>query len=150
MLLAMTSAVYISSGIFQLSLGDSAIVVPLDAQSTLAKCRSLQLKPGPPPDFYSRTQSDRFQVGTASVLIRNAKIWTGNDSGREVLGGDIFLDKGIIKAVGHVPRDILDKYAAVTTIDAEGCAPTQCLTASDSHILSQRLAHAGVCIGNFC
>ncbi|TFK90568.1 hypothetical protein K466DRAFT_543238 [Polyporus arcularius HHB13444] len=136
-LLATTSAIYISSGIFQVSLGDSAVVVPLDAQSTLAKCRSLQLKPGPPADFYSRTQSDRFQVGTASVLIRNAKIWTGNDSGREVLRGDIFLDKGIMKAVGHVPRDILDKYAAVTTIDAEGAWLTPGIVDLHSHLGGQ-------------
>ncbi|KAI0705003.1 hypothetical protein C8T65DRAFT_718924 [Cerioporus squamosus] len=133
-LLATTSAVYISSGLFQVGTGDRAVVVPLDAQSILAKCRSLDLVPGTPTDFYSRMQSDRYQPGTDSVLIRNAKIWTGDDSGREVLNGDVFLDKGIIKAVGRVSNDILNKHAGVITIDAKGAWLTPGIVDLHSHL----------------
>ncbi|KAJ2983834.1 hypothetical protein NUW54_g10591 [Trametes sanguinea] len=64
--------------------------LPFDAQSILSRCESLQLLPGPPADFYSRSRSDRFQPGTSPVIIRNATIWTGFSNGSEIVHGDIF------------------------------------------------------------
>jgi hypothetical protein len=52
------------------------INVPLHAQETLAKCRSLNVTPGPPDNFHSRKVSDRFARGTKPVLLRDAQIWT--------------------------------------------------------------------------
>ncbi|KAJ7743725.1 hypothetical protein DFH07DRAFT_979515 [Mycena maculata] len=49
---------------------------------------ALHLTPGPPDDFYARTQSDRFVEGTKATLIRNASIWTWLDEGNEVVLGD--------------------------------------------------------------
>jgi hypothetical protein len=59
------------------TLGPSkAVNVPLHAQETLVKCRSLHVTPGPPDNFHSRKVSDRFARGTKPVLLRDAKIWT--------------------------------------------------------------------------
>lgn len=90
--------------------------VPLHAVDTLAKCRSLSVKPAPAPGFSDRTKSDRYERGTRSVLIRNATIWTGLDGG-DVVHGDILLESGLIKNVGDasVMLDIIN----VTEIDAE-------------------------------
>jgi hypothetical protein len=52
------------------------MTLPLHAQESLAKCRSLHVTPGPPDDFHQRKVSDRFVPGTKPVLLRNAHIWT--------------------------------------------------------------------------
>ena len=113
------AALYFTIDIRLLSARDSRphVRVPLHAADTLAKCRSLTVKPGPPPGFGDRTQSDRYAPGTTSVLIRNASIWTGLDNGREVVHGDILLENGLIKRVGNV--DALLNRVNVTEIDAE-------------------------------
>ena len=95
-------------------------VVPYDAKEILAKCRALHLKPGPPADFYSRTQSDRYQQGTGAVLVRNATIWSGVLDGTQIIHGDVLLDKGIIKHVGALPAEALSKLRDVHVIEAEG------------------------------
>lgn len=74
------------------------------------KCAQLELKPGPPPNFDQRLQSDRFEAGTRPVLLRNASIWTGGLNGREVIRGDILLDKGLIKAIGTIDTSNLKEY----------------------------------------
>jgi len=81
--------------------------VPLRAAETLARCRALNSKPGPPPTFSSRVQSDRFQEGTKPILIRNATIWTGRLNGSDVVLGDVYLDKGIVKALGQLDSTFL-------------------------------------------
>ncbi|KAL4247110.1 hypothetical protein ABKN59_001378 [Abortiporus biennis] len=83
--------------------------VPRNAPSILAKCASLNAVPSPPPNFHSRDSSDRYDplLGAQSTLIRNATIWTGGDLGREVIhGGDILLDKGVVRSIG---KDIDEK-----------------------------------------
>ena len=70
------------------------------APEILDRCRTLDVKPAPPNDFYSRTQSDRFAPGTRATVIRNATIWTGFDDGKEILQGDMLLDGGIIRWIG--------------------------------------------------
>jgi len=34
--------------------------------------------------------------------LHNARIWTGEDNGTEIIHGDVFLDKGIIQGVGNL------------------------------------------------
>ncbi len=116
------------------------VQVPLRAPEWLDKCHLLNAKPGPPPDFNTRTQSDRFAPGTKPTLItvstyvdlafktllisscclQNATIWTGGVNGLEVLHGDILLDGGIIKRVGVIESDVLAHYSHLTRIDAKG------------------------------
>lgn len=43
--------------------------VPLHATDVLNKCRLLEVKPGPAPDFHSRALNDRFVSGTHPTLI---------------------------------------------------------------------------------
>lgn len=90
------------------------------AREILDKCRSLNTKPAPPPHFYSRVQSDRFQLDTPPIHIRNATIWTGHMQGLEAIKGDIFLNEGIIRSVGHIPAQLLLTHKNITTIDANG------------------------------
>ena len=108
------------------------VTVPLHAQENVAKCRALQLKPGPAEDFYNRTASDRFQAGTGPVLVQNARIWTGRVQGLEVLSGDLLLDGGIIKAVGHVARALRESYSDITVVDAQGCVIANCVARNES------------------
>ncbi|EIW82933.1 composite domain of metallo-dependent hydrolase [Coniophora puteana RWD-64-598 SS2] len=109
---------------------------PLHADETILKCQALTLKPGPPADFHQRTVSDRFVSGTKSVLIRNASIWTGEDSGRESIHGDIFIHNGIIQSIGRVDLDshFLDSYDAVSIIDAAGSWVTPGIIDLHSHL----------------
>ncbi|KAG5220251.1 Carbohydrate esterase family protein [Salix suchowensis] len=65
--------------------GQNAGEAPLRAKEILDQCRSLELEPGPPPDFHLRKASDRFVPNTKPVLIKNATIWTGETSGYETL-----------------------------------------------------------------
>jgi hypothetical protein len=111
--------------------------VPLRAQEILNRCHFIKAIPGPPSDFLSRQESDRFVPGTKPTLIANAKIWTGNDNGTEVILGDILLDKGIIKGVGrlgHLP--VLKKEYAdeLDIIDADGAWVTPGIVDIHSHL----------------
>lgn len=85
-------------------------VTPIHASETLQKCRRLHAKPGPPPDFGLRQQSDRFVFGTRPTLLRNATIWTGGINGLEIVEGDLLLDRGLIKAVGKIQQNVLQTY----------------------------------------
>ncbi|KAF8332695.1 composite domain of metallo-dependent hydrolase [Cantharellus anzutake] len=95
-------------------------VVPINAQQIIRECLSLNTLPGPPPSFASRTESDRYEPGTRVTLIQNATLWTGGDDGREVIvGGEILIDKGIIKAVGEDISRLFDLRGNVFRINAE-------------------------------
>ncbi|KAH7929866.1 composite domain of metallo-dependent hydrolase [Leucogyrophana mollusca] len=110
--------------------------LPLHAQEALAKCHALNIKPGPPVGFNSRSESDRFQHGTKPVLIRNASIWTGRLNGLEVHKGDLFLENGLIKAVGDVDPSLLERYDSkdITIADAKGAWVTPGIVDVHSHI----------------
>ena len=97
-----------------------AVRVPLHATEIQARCENLKLKPGPPPNFRQRTQSDRYVEGTRPTFIKNATIWTGRVNGYETLRGDIFLKHGLIKAIGHVPPVLLGEYGEYDIVDAKG------------------------------
>ncbi|EJF65056.1 hypothetical protein DICSQDRAFT_132576 [Dichomitus squalens LYAD-421 SS1] len=132
LLLATSSTLYLSSRLF--SFQDRGVVVPLDAESLLAKCRSLHVKPGPHVDFHSRARSDRYQPGTKAVYIRNATIWSGDSNGKEVLHGDVFLDDGLIKATGDVPNELLANIGDVVVVDAQGAWLTPGIVDLHSHL----------------
>lgn len=89
--------------------------------TSLAKCHELHELPGPPADFYERTESDRFDAGTPDVLITNATIWTGDEDGKEILVGDVFLRNGIIAHVAGKGEPVPAQLSSTTiTIDARG------------------------------
>ena len=71
---------------------------------------SNKLHAGPPPNFAARDQSDRYVPGTRPTLITNATIWTGASGGKQVVrGGEIYIDKGIVKYVGErVPESFVN------------------------------------------
>ncbi|KAI0065899.1 composite domain of metallo-dependent hydrolase [Artomyces pyxidatus] len=108
--------------------------VPSNAQAILAKCAALNMLPGPPANFHAREESDRYEQGIPSTHIRNATIWTGGKNGTEVVYGDVLLDRGVVKAVGYVPRTILDQMKDVTVVDADGAWVTPGLIDFHSHI----------------
>ena len=95
--LALVAGLYLSTVIVARTFShDSSFkgrhVPPPDADEILGMCQHLQQTPGPPEDFFSRTESDRYVPGTLPILITNATIWVGR--GKEPLvGTDIILDK---------------------------------------------------------
>ncbi|KAF8630669.1 hypothetical protein AX15_002817 [Amanita polypyramis BW_CC] len=107
---------------------------PPNAQDILHKCRQLNVKPEPPKDFHSRTTSDRYEPGTPPVLLKNASIWTGLSSGREVIHGDLLLDRGLIKAVGDVVQSRLHGYSDLRVSDLQGAWITPGIVDMHSHL----------------
>ncbi|KAH8822344.1 carbohydrate esterase family 9 protein [Flagelloscypha sp. PMI_526] len=96
--------------------------LPLHADESIQRCAALKSHAGPSPDFHSRHQSDRYVPGTPPTLLTNARIWTGNDNGTEVIEGGILLDKGIIKEVGILqPSSIRARFRdALVEMDLNG------------------------------
>lgn len=99
---------------------EEPVNVPMNAQQIIQQCHSLYTLPGPPKNFNSRSESDRFQRGTKPILIENATLWTGGKNGHEVVSGSLLLDKGLIKAVGRIDQTILDSYEDLDVVDAHG------------------------------
>jgi hypothetical protein len=115
-----------------------ANILPVHAQESLNRCKSLHITPGPPQNFTKRRTSDRFVQGTRPVLLRNARIWTvhlfiiharnfaeishiqGSEDGKEIVHGSIFMDGGLIKAIGRVPTTMTDPYEHLEVIDLHG------------------------------
>ncbi|KAF9462479.1 carbohydrate esterase family 9 protein [Collybia nuda] len=108
--------------------------IPINAAEILQKCQSFDIPPGPPQDFHLRAQSDRFQAGTQATLLKNATVWTGRVSGYEIIQGDILLDMGLIKAIGHVEQSVLDTYTDLMTIDIAGAWVTPGIVDMHSHL----------------
>ena len=96
------------------------VTVPFDAAEIINKCHALNALPAPPSNFHQRSYSDRFVHGTPPTLFRNATIWTGRDSGNEVVEGDLLIDKGLIKAIGFIEDITLAEYKDLVVIDADG------------------------------
>ncbi|KAL7282640.1 hypothetical protein ACG7TL_004113 [Trametes sanguinea] len=103
------------------------------AQEILRQCASRHVAPGPAPGFRDRETSDRFENGTRPTLIKNATLWTGARNGTEVVYGDIFLDKGLIRGIGDIPEAL---YANKDTyvVDAHGGWVTPGLVDLHSHL----------------
>ncbi|KAJ7116414.1 carbohydrate esterase family 9 protein [Mycena epipterygia] len=104
--------------------------------AAISRCRALQLQPGPPDDFHERSESDRFVPRTRPHLIQNAKIWTGGSNGTEVFSGDILIDKGLIKGVGHFgSAALLKTYGSeLVVIDAKDAWITPGIVDIHSHM----------------
>ena len=94
--------------------------VPLNAESILSQCAALRETPGPPANFLAREESDRFEPGTRPTLIKNARIWTGARNGTEIVYGDVFLDKGVVKGIGYIPDALYTSRRDVMVVDAKG------------------------------
>lgn len=97
-------------------------------------CASLKSEPGYPEDFQRRSRSDRFVVGTKPVLIKGARVWTGERNGTEIVTGDVLLDKGIIRGVGRSATAALAAHTGdIIVIDAKGAWITPGLIDIRSH-----------------
>lgn len=109
-------------------------LVPPHLGEVIKKCRALHTPAGVDEAlFHKRTHSDRFVPGTKPTLIRNARIWTGNSNGTEVINGSILLDRGMIKALGRVPHISAEgPYKDLVVVDANGAW----VTPGSEHMLS--------------
>lgn len=94
--------------------------LPPHAADTLARCRSLSQTP-PTTASSKRTVSDRFAPGTRPHFLKNARVWTGNKNGTEVIIADILLESGLIKGVGRISPSFLAAYAdELVVMDLKG------------------------------
>jgi hypothetical protein len=102
------------------------------------RCKILRAPAGPPPDFDPATRlnghSDRFVPGTDPVLIRDAKVWTGHHNGKEIIHGDVLLDRGLIVKVGKVSREDYKHLKGLRVVNARGRWVTPGLVDLHSHI----------------
>ncbi|KAM6496057.1 carbohydrate esterase family 9 protein [Amanita muscaria] len=126
-------ALYSSTGLFTSSYFQGH-VAPKNAQEILAKCWSLKTPPGLSPGFEKREVSDRYEPGTNATWIRNCRILTGEKNGSVIIHGDLFLDKGIVRAIGKVPWHLPDNTPNVSIIDADGAWFTPGLIDLHSHV----------------
>lgn len=109
--------------------------LPVHGAAALAQCQALLQTPGPSNDFFQRSFSDRFIPGTRSVLLQDARIWTGRENGTEVVRGDLYLSKGIVKHVGSTDAAFWESLTSDTTvIDLNGAWVTPGLVDAHSHI----------------
>ncbi|KAH6915125.1 hypothetical protein BKA70DRAFT_566770 [Coprinopsis sp. MPI-PUGE-AT-0042] len=106
----------------------------LERQEILGRCASIRSTPGPPENFLSRDESDRFEAGTNATLIRNARIFTGEKNGTVIVHGDILLDKGVIRGLGEIPGRVIDSIKNLTVIQANGAWVTPGLVDLHSHM----------------
>ncbi|PPQ72507.1 hypothetical protein CVT24_004823 [Panaeolus cyanescens] len=103
------------------------------------KCAYVRAPAGPPATFDPATRreqgSDRFVPGSAPVLLRNGKIWTGGRNGTEIVQGDVFMDKGVVQALGFIPETLLQQAGGkLKVVDLEGKWVTPGLVDLHSHI----------------
>ncbi|KAH9833762.1 uncharacterized protein C8Q71DRAFT_712148 [Rhodofomes roseus] len=108
--------------------------VPLNAETILTRCAALGEKPRPPTDFLARDASDRYEPGTKSTLVKNARIWTGARNGTEIVYGDVYLDKGVVKGIGYIPEALYASEREVIVVDAKGGWVTPGLVDLHSHV----------------
>ncbi|KAH9176442.1 carbohydrate esterase family 9 protein [Lactarius sanguifluus] len=112
--------------------------LPLHAEHSLARCASLNIAAGPPANFHDRSESDRFVADTKPTLLHNARIWTGENNGTEILHGDVFIDKGIIQGVGNIDLRAFgldaDGFAELNVVDVHGAWVTPGIVDPHSHL----------------
>ncbi|KAF7301819.1 Carbohydrate esterase family 9 protein [Mycena indigotica] len=85
--------------VFTLTGTDPAVKMP---PAVLKKCTEAKISPGASSQFAKREVSDRFEPGVnTSWLITNATLVVGRGNATHWIQGDLYLDKGIIKAIGN-------------------------------------------------
>jgi hypothetical protein len=115
-------------------LGNGASSFKLPPPLALTWCASLKSEVAQTGDFQKRSRSDRFVVGTKPVLIKGARVWTGERNGTEIITGDVLLDKGIIQGVGRSATAALAAHTrGLIVIDAKGAWITPGLIDIRSH-----------------
>lgn len=116
--------------------------LPPQALASLSLCRSLAHTP-PAPSVSQRTVSDRFVPGTRPHLLKNARVWTGNHNGTDVVLANILLDKGLIKGVGRISTSTLAAYRDdLVVIDLKGAWVTPgCVFKLPHHLLSLKMPY---------
>ncbi|EGO25467.1 hypothetical protein SERLADRAFT_437208 [Serpula lacrymans var. lacrymans S7.9] len=107
---------------------------PAHIATAISRCQYLAREPGPPSDFHQRTSSDRYEVGTKATLIINAKIWTGEHNGTEVIDGGILMDKGVIVAIGRINPGLIQSYKDLVITDVHGSWVTPGIVDMHSHL----------------
>ncbi|KAG1827620.1 uncharacterized protein BJ212DRAFT_1256353 [Suillus subaureus] len=104
----------------------------------LSKCAYTHARPGPPPHFHARIQSDRYAENTKPILVRNATIWTAANDGHEVLTGDLLMHRGLVKAIGDVPLSMIQQLELenvnLEIVDVHGAWVTPGIVDLHSHI----------------
>ncbi|KZO93082.1 composite domain of metallo-dependent hydrolase [Calocera viscosa TUFC12733] len=104
---------------------------PANADKILAQCRALPVLPGPPAGFAERTESDRFEPDTPPTLIVNGTIWLG---GERVVEGELYMDGGVIRAIGYVPKELYENEPGVVVVNAQGAWVTPGIVDLHSHL----------------
>lgn len=97
------------------------------------QCRYIKKLAGPPADFHTRSESDRFSPEAKPTLIRNATIWTSGHNGTEVIRGDLLLLKGLIRGVGVVDSSLV-RGLDIGVVDANGAWVTPGIVDLHSHL----------------
>ncbi|KAG6903047.1 hypothetical protein C0995_007480 [Termitomyces sp. Mi166 len=104
------------------------------AATIMAQCHAMKTQVGLFSESLMRSRSDRFVYGTKPVLIKRAKIWTGANNGTEVIHGDILLDKGLIKSIGHL-YGLQELYGSdLLVVDAKDAWVTPGIVDIHSHL----------------
>lgn len=93
---------------------------PPNAQEILDRCAGLKTVPIIPQSFRDRKSSERYEYGNNATLIRDATIFTGKNNGKEIIRGDILLDRGVVKGVGWIPARVIDEAENLTILEAHG------------------------------
>ncbi|KZO93081.1 composite domain of metallo-dependent hydrolase [Calocera viscosa TUFC12733] len=131
LLLALTSYLLLRLSGLRLPWSHTPTYRPAHADSIIAQCRSLPLLPTPPADFAQRRVSDRFDPGTPPTLVVNGTIWLGGDS---VVQGDVYMDGGVIRAIGYVPEALYVDVPGVVVVQAQGAWVTPGIVDLHSHL----------------
>ncbi|KZT52269.1 hypothetical protein CALCODRAFT_476127 [Calocera cornea HHB12733] len=131
LVLALTSYLLLRFSGLGLPWSREPVYRPANADRILAQCRALPLLPTPPANFAQRRVSDRFEPGTPPTLVVNGTIWLGED---QVVRGDLYMDGGVIRAIGYVPPALYENVAGVVVVQAEGAWITPGIVDLHSHL----------------
>ncbi|GAA5972136.1 hypothetical protein JCM8115_007136 [Rhodotorula mucilaginosa] len=111
-----------------------------DWQHTIDRCEDLHVLPGPPDDFLTtRQKSDRVTDTTPHVLIKNARVWTGQvdaDGKYQTLqNASLRLRYGLITEIteGGAAAPAAEKEEE-TVVDAQGAWITPGIFDMHSHL----------------
>ncbi|KAJ7180288.1 hypothetical protein C8R43DRAFT_396005 [Mycena crocata] len=107
---------------------------PANALELQARCRAIKTPAGPSPFFLEREVSDRFEFGTNSTLISNATLLAGRGNTTHILRGDLYLDKGLVKAIGSLAHLTVKNAVNLTVIHANGAWVTPGLVDLHTHL----------------